>query len=461
MGLRRNSNKYRENLFGFGGSSKPSVTAPVRRGRTGGLSLSEAARAAVKAGKKSRDLSSFDAWLEAKRLDGRSDGVIFRLRDSYKRGVEAAEADERNREYIRDERRRKQEEHRDLMAQRRRTRAEATEERRSSRRGPKKPMQESGYRAMPDEKTIQEGFKRGLSLAEILRQNPGLDLVRLVHERGRAAGAVSGSQSSTAIDKYFADELRGLGKVSASDRKQLRGTFFRGFRETFKANPAAGMVEIHIDGSYWGTSSLSDAEEMVKSLKGKYSVKRRAVGGGGYVWELRSKRRNPAGTAAEVFEEFHGFKPSEVVTVTKTIFHHEHLAAAGKLTHLDIWGIDEVGHTISGFKGALLAFNEDKNQLFVEGGDQSVNLADFGIDSPHELETLGRLTDIGYHTNKTHLGKEGGEAVYIHKFRTVNDGGRHVVIKIARYPDVIYDARNEQLLLSGGSYQILAEGINK
>ncbi len=172
-------------------------------------------------------------------------------------------------------------------------------------------------------------------------------------------------------------------------------------------------------------------------------------------------RTNPAGSAAEVFEEFHGFEPSEVVTVTKKVFYHEHLAAAGKLTHLEVWGIDEQRHKISGFKGALLAFNEAKNQLFVEGGDQSINLGDFGIRKPHELETLGRLTDIGYHTNKTHLGDEGGEAVYVHKFRTTNDNGRHVVVKIARYPDLIYDVRNEQLLFSGGSYEILREGINK
>ena len=175
----------------------------------------------------------------------------------------------------------------------------------------------------------------------------------------------------------------------------------------------------------------------------------------------RRGRKNPAAAAAEVFEEFHGYKPSEVVTVTKKIHHHEHLASAGRLISLDVWGIDNRGHKISGFGKALLAFNEDKNQLFVEGGDQSLNLADFGITRPHEMETLGRVTDIGYHTNKTHLGEDGGEAVYVHKFRSTNKDGRHVVVKIARYPDLIYDVRNEQLLFSGGSYEIRAEGIDR
>ena len=228
----------------------------------------------------------------------------------------------------------------------------------------RKAVKEAGGGAMPDEATLQAGFKRGLSLREILAANPALAAFK-------------------------------------------------------KSNPA------------------------------KFARCVKAV------------RRNPASASAEVFEEFHGFAPSETITVTKKIHYHKHLAAAGALTHLDVWGIDGAGHKISGFKGAFLAFNEKKNQLFVEGGDQAIDLEDFGIDSPHELETLGRLTDIGYQTNKTHLGDEGGEAVYVHKFRATNRNGKHVIVKIARYPDLIYDVRNEQLLFSGGSYEILREGINK
>ena len=247
-----------------------------------------------------------------------------------------------------------------------------------------------GPLSVPDEKTLADGFKRGLSLADMLgARNPATERSRVLQD------AISHWRQA---------------------RKKV-------FGETAK----------------------------------KYDARIKELGR-----ELRQEfKRNPAAASAEVFQEFHGFEPSEVITVTKKVHYHKHLAAAGKLVQLDVWGIDERGHKISGFKGAFLAFNESKNQLFVEGGDQSVNLADFGIDSAHELETLGRLTDIGYQTNKTHLGDEGGEAVYVHKFRTTNDNGKHVVVKIARYPDLIYDVRNEQLLMSGGSYEILREGINK
>jgi hypothetical protein len=59
------------------------------------------------------------------------------------------------------------------------------------------------------------------------------------------------------------------------------------------------------------------------------------------------------------------------------------------------------------------------------------------------------------------LGDEGGTAVYAHQFRTTNENGRHVVVEIARYPDLIYRTLDQQFEFSGGSYVIRAEGIDK
>lgn len=172
-------------------------------------------------------------------------------------------------------------------------------------------------------------------------------------------------------------------------------------------------------------------------------------------------RGNPAEAAAEGYRDFHGKDPDEVVTVKKKVHFHRHLSGAGELRGLFVKGIDGESHRITRFKKALLAFNEARNQLFIEGGDQTVNLGDFGIDKPHELETLGKVTKIDYFTDKTHLGKEGGRAVYRHGFATVNEDGRIVRVKILRYPDLIYRVLDEQLEFSGGSYEILPEGIDK
>lgn len=172
-------------------------------------------------------------------------------------------------------------------------------------------------------------------------------------------------------------------------------------------------------------------------------------------------RKNPAQESADAFQEFHGRPSTQIVTVKKRVHVHTHLAGAGQLVSLVILCDDKIARTVEGFKGAILAFNEKKNQLFVEGGDQRMPLKRFGVTEPHELETLGKVKDIGYHTRKDHLGKkEGGTAIYEHEFRTTNENGKHVVVKIARYPDLIYDVPNEQILFSGGSYTIRAEGID-
>ena len=158
---------------------------------------------------------------------------------------------------------------------------------------------------------------------------------------------------------------------------------------------------------------------------------------------------NPASGAASVYEGFHGTPSKEVVTVKGKQHYHEHLAALGKLAYFKVAGVDEHWHTLKDFKGALLCSNETRNQLFIEGGDQSLDLAVFGIKKPHEVETLGQITEIGYRTTKHHLGKEGGKALYFHE--TGEDGGT--------LPDLLYRVRDQHLEISGGSYTIEDEGI--
>jgi len=430
-------------------------------------------------------------------------------------------------------------------------REEAKEQKKQAREE-KQQSKSEGSGNWPSEKTFQEGFKRGLTAAQIIAANPaesggkyapiaakylqavidrygesnvhvrwsngqasaeeGRDgavrltipkprtvhnLYTFLHECGHAllgnlAEDGSGSEYDAAQWAMKHMESEGVA-VPAGLRRQIQQAIARDVKRdllarrdvpqeiiTFtqgKRNPAAAVTRgnptfywtdnLNKAGHPFKARSIGDAQAHVQRLSSRMgkpldlfydkSLRRKQGFWGGL---FNPGRKNPASASAKVFEEFHGFKPSEVVTVTKRIHYHAQLAAAGVLTHLKLWGIDGTGHTIKGFKGAFLAFNEAKNQLFVEGGDQAVNLDDFGIDSPHELESLGELTDIGYQTNKTHLGDEGGEAVYVHKFRTTNDNGKHVTVRIARYPDLIYDVRNEQLLFSGGSYEILREGIN-
>ena len=131
-------------------------------------------------------------------------------------------------------------------------------------------------------------------------------------------------------------------------------------------------------------------------------------------YQKRGRARNPADAAAEVYEEFHGRPSSEVVTVTEKIHYHKNLAALGELRTLIVQARDGERVTLTRFKRAILCTNEAKNQLFVRGGDQSVDLKVFEIRTSHEIETLGKVVELAYFTTKDHLGDEGGTAVYFH-----------------------------------------------
>ena len=190
-------------------------------------------------------------------------------------------------------------------------------------------------------------------------------------------------------------------------------------------------------------------ERCVKKVKAKggaanaYAVCKKSVGNG-----KRKRKGNPAGASAEAFEDFHGRPSEEVITVTRKIHYHGHLAAAGELVALIVIS-RETGERIKlkDFGGALLCFNEKRTQLYIEGGDQKVDPAIFGIDTPHEMQCLGEVRVIEYFTTKDHLGREGGTATYVHKFEKP-------------FPTLQYDALNKQLLFSGGRYTVLPEGID-
>lgn len=177
---------------------------------------------------------------------------------------------------------------------------------------------------------------------------------------------------------------------------------------------------------------------------GQAEMTRRSVAGK----KAKARKGNPPEAAVEAYEDFHGRQPDEMVKVTKTIHYHKNLAGAGKLEKLEVISRRGDKVILSGFKGALLAFNEKRTQLFVEGGDQRVDLKQFGVQTVHEMEALGEVKAVEYFTRKDHLGKDGGTAIYRHKFSKP-------------YPELQYDVLNEQLIFSGGSYVIPSEGIDR
>lgn len=200
----------------------------------------------------------------------------------------------------------------------------------------------------------------------------------------------------------------------------------------------------------------------------------------------KSGRSNPGYEAvAEEYAGFHGRPSDEQVIVRTPIEFDLNLWGLGELVKLVMKTEDGRAHvTLKNFGGTILASNKKRNQLFIEGGDQSVDLAQFGIADPHETEVLGKVHRVYYYTVKDHLGDDGGEAIYNHRFggrrpasqlnpsrrgslryfsltgkRKVKVNG-HSRLVVSKPPTLIYDTRNKLLSFSGGGYVIPDEGID-
>lgn len=162
-------------------------------------------------------------------------------------------------------------------------------------------------------------------------------------------------------------------------------------------------------------------------------------------------RKKSLESARRVYRKFHGRDADKILTITEPMHVHKHLSGIGDLVGLQVLTHDgRAKVTLKFDAGVVLAQNVKRNQLFIRGGDQSVNLKDFGIAGPqHELEDLGQVISVSYYTRKDHLAPEdGGEAIYKHRF------GR-------RKPTLIYDTVNKKMELAGGGYDIPDEGIDK
>jgi hypothetical protein len=226
---------------------------------------------------------------------------------------------------------------------------------------------------------------------------------------------------------------------AASERR--RGLINSGLKKRKKRNPlplvAAEALETQALTPY-----QKKATRAAKGFQKKIGLK----------LNRRKNPRNPAEQSAEVYEGFHGRPSTETIEITTRVHEHVHVAGLGELVALYIHGrrgtVKVSGFETKSGKPAFLTSNEKRTQLYIDGGDQWVNLDDFGIRNPiHESEVLGELVSIEYYTVKDHLGSEGGEAVYHHKFK-----------KSCR-PEILYDTRNGLLSLSGGDYTIEDEGI--
>lgn len=204
------------------------------------------------------------------------------------------------------------------------------------------------------------------------------------------------------------------------------------------------------------------------------------------------KKRNPEAGAVEMREAFTGLPSGKTVVVARDEHVHGHLAALGPLVelkgktvkgekflidfttatnprkkksigkHVAGW-VDRRAKAISGIGQGLaktwinpakmnpngpvlLCSNESGTHLFIEGGDQAIDLGKVGLGELKGKESIivGPVTHITYHARKKFDGKE-EEYDYQHAFSEDSRGP---------LPMLRYDTKSKHLFLDGGVYHI-------
>jgi hypothetical protein len=165
-------------------------------------------------------------------------------------------------------------------------------------------------------------------------------------------------------------------------------------------------------------------------------------------------KSNPESAAASFYETFHGTPSTEVVDVVESIHEHDNLTPLGGLREL-------VVHTLSGYKLAktwgedktgdvhdipFLCSSEDGNQLYIRGGDQTIDLDSIKMGPStkwnKEKIVVGDIHLITYRTRKSF--DKFKDIDYFHKL------GEETRVR----PTLVYDTRSQLMEIVGGQYHI-------
>ena len=182
----------------------------------------------------------------------------------------------------------------------------------------------------------------------------------------------------------------------------------------------------------------------------------------------KGSRRNPENLAAHFFKKFHGRNSEEELALETSVHYHEWLATLGILSAC-------VVDTPSGFRATItfdekdapwLCSNEDGTQLFIEGGNQELDLKALEF-TGHELTkeriVVGQFSEpepgpkskvrqwnLGYQCQKDFDDFE--DILYQHDLSEPDEGEPKTHRRIPAYLE--YEPLNKLLYITGGDYHI-------
>jgi hypothetical protein len=188
---------------------------------------------------------------------------------------------------------------------------------------------------------------------------------------------------------------------------------------------------------------------------GRHLVGRHKSGTGEFRPGARNPVRNPEPAAAALYETFHGSPSTETLEITQDIHYHGHLTVLGDLVELKVNTFTGKQATIS-FSAddpegsTKLCSNESGTQLYIEGGDQSLDLTGLGFNkaqSSKDHVAVGVLFELTYRAKKQ-----------FQKFK-LTDYYHGLGEETGYEPILNFDTMNQSMTVSGGEYQVKAEGI--
>ena len=185
----------------------------------------------------------------------------------------------------------------------------------------------------------------------------------------------------------------------------------------------------------------------VRRVFGKFSVIR--PGAGGAAAGGRRRARNSSDSeAAAMYETFHGREAQFIEEIDVSNNQRVHMAELGRLRHLDVLLEDGSGVKLT-FRGVMVCCSPNGGQLYIIRGDQKLDLKflDLADTLPKDQVDIGRVVRIDYETQKGF--HDFADVDYWHKFGEL-DG---------RFPSLHFDLLNQSCYISGGGYQVKAEGI--
>jgi hypothetical protein len=257
-----------------------------------------------------------------------------------------------------------------------------------------------------------------------------------------------------ATHKKRVDEL--LAKMP----KPIRDVFNRNpgaFREVRKAGTREVVIARDAEGvNFHVYPFVNSGETMVKSL-GKFrklETARAKADAWLHEGQRNPRRRNPEGDldqAADLYREFHGRDPHEILEMQETDLARKDYTALGPLVELHtlLPNGAKAKITFGDADAVLVVSSPNGRQLYLLGGNQDISesLGSMGADVSKDLIDLGDAVFISYDASKWQTDFK--PTIWEHKLG--EESGIH--------PRGFYDQLKRRIFLAGGNYRVERPGI--